>query len=215
MARHIKLGAVDDHPLILTGLRAELAQLAPDISLVEAAASVQQLLSNGAAADVVLLDLRLRDGSSPASNVVELREAGCRVIVYTEGGTRRQIDEALAAGAEGVLNKDRDPAVLIEAIRSLASGETFESEEVARALDRVPALRPSLSPREQETLMLYASGLPTKLVARQLDVGIETVREYLKRIRAKYTALNRAAGTRMEMYQRAVEDGVVNPMTGE
>lgn len=210
MLESIKLAAVDDHPLLLAGLGAELQRSAPDIELVCAEPCVSDFLDSGANVEVVMLDLRLRDGSTPESNVVRLRQAGHRVLVYTEASSQIQVEEALAAGADAVLNKDRPPAVLIQAIRTLARGETFESEEVAQALDCVQELRPQLSPRERETLTLYAAGLPTKLVARQLGVGIETVREYLKRIRAKYAAIQRPAFTRMDLYHRAVEDGVVS-----
>jgi DNA-binding NarL/FixJ family response regulator len=210
--RRVTLGAVDDHPVLLAGLRAELSRLDPSIDFVSEAPTVASLVATGSKCDVVLLDLRLRDQSRPATNVGRLLERGSRVLVYTEGGARALIEEALRAGAHGVLRKDRPPATLAEAIRAVADVQIFDSEELAQALDGVQVLRPVLSERERQVLTLYAAGLPTKLVARRLGVGIETTREYLKRIRTKYAALQRPAHTRMDLYQRAVEDGMVDPL---
>jgi DNA-binding NarL/FixJ family response regulator len=207
------LGAVDDHPALLAGLRVELSRLDPGIRFLGQAACVPELLADGARYDVVLLDLRLQDGSRPADNVRSLLDAGCRVLVYTEGSTRPWVEEAIAAGAHGVLRKDRGTADLVDALRVLAAGDVYESAELAQALELASGLRPHLSDREREVLALYAAGMPAKSVARRLGVGVETAREYLKRIRAKYAAIGRPAYTRMEMYQRAVEDRVIDPLT--
>jgi len=73
-----------------------------------------------------------------------------------------------------------------------------------------PSIEP-LTTRERQVLELYAVGLPAKSVARRLGVQIGTAKVYLKRIRAKYAALDRGAGTRVELYQRAIEDGFIDP----
>lgn len=208
----VSLGAVDDHPVLLTGLRREMELLDPRVEFNAHAPTVADLLVLDVHFDVVLLDLRLMDGSRPGNNVQHILATGARVLVYTEGGSRPSIHSALAAGASGVVRKDRPATVLVEAIRAVAETGVFASEELAQALDGVASLAPKLSDRELQVLRLYASGLPAKLVARRLDVGIETAREYLKRIRAKYAALHRPAYTRMELYQRAVEDGVMDPL---
>ena len=208
----IRLAAIDDHPLILTGLHTELVRGAPDIKLVDVAPTVDQLLARKPAADVVLLDLHLGDDSTPAANIVALQKAGCRVLVHAGDYVHRQVEEALAAGADGSFSKSCAPDTLIEAIRAVARGwPSGGSKALSGPPARIPTIRPPLSPRELETIALYASGLPMKSVARRLDVGIETVREYLKRIRKKYASLQRPAGTRMEMYQRAIEDGIIQP----
>lgn len=209
-----RLAAIDDHPLILTGLQAELVRGAPDIKLVDAVPTVDQLLARESGADVVLLDLQLGDDSSPTANVVALQQAGYRVLAHADGYAPDQVEEAVAAGADGTFSKSCSPGALIEAIRAVAWGHVPDLDLVGDIPARIPTVRPQLSPRELETIILYVSGLPMKSVARRLDIGIETVREYLKRIRSKYSSLQRPAGTRMEMYQRAVEDGIVDPIRG-
>lgn len=209
----VMLGAVDDHPVVLTGLRAELVDLAPDVELVACAHTVVGLLDVAGELDVVLLDLRLEDGSRPADNVERLLEAGVRVVVYTAGASDGAVQQAVLAGADSVISKSRPVAEVVEAVRSVAAGRGFDSMELAQVLDAAPRLRPLLSVREREVLQLYAAGLPGKSVARQLGIGPATAQEYLKRIRAKYGAVGRPAQTRMELYKRAVEDEVIGPVS--
>ena len=210
----LRVAAVDDHPALLAGLRVELA--GHGVHLVATAPTVPELLrtlggGDAAPPGVVLLDLRLGDGSRPAENVGALLGAGARVLVYTEGRQHAEASEALQSGAQGVLLKDRPVSVLVEALRAVAEGETLPSAETAAALQGDADLAGHLSPQERRVLELYAGGMPARSVALRLGVTLETAKSYLKRIRAKYAALDRPAYTRMELYRRAVEDGVLRP----
>ena len=69
--------------------------------------------------------------------------------------------------------------------------------------------RPDLSRRERDVLRLYAANLPCKSVARRLGITEASVKEYLKRIRRKYVVLGRVAGTKLDLYHRAREDGLI------
>lgn len=210
----LAVAAVDDHPALLSGLRVELAELDPGLHLVATASTVDELLSDPArpVPDIVLLDLRLGDGSRPDENVTKLVERGSRVLVYTEGRQHTEALAALQAGAQGVLLKDRPVATVALALRAVAAGETLESAETAAALQVDESLTSHLSPQERRVLELYAGGMPARSVALRLGVTLETAKSYLKRIRAKYAALDRPAYTRMELYRRAVEDGVLDPL---
>ncbi len=211
----LRIAAVDDHPALLSGLQVELARLEASLDFVATAPTVPDLLfrlAGGPACDVVLLDLRLGDASRPGDNVRALLEAGSRVLVYTEGRQHAEALEALQAGAQGVLLKDRPVATVAEALRAVAAGDTLESAETAAALQVDEALTTHLSPQERRVLELYAGGMPARSVALRLGVTLETAKSYLKRIRAKYAALDRPAYTRMELYRRAVEDGVLAPL---
>jgi DNA-binding NarL/FixJ family response regulator len=211
----LRIAAVDDHPALLAGLQLELARLDDGVVFVATAPTVPDLLAQLAGTplpDVVLLDLRLGDGSSPAGNVGALVDGGSRVLVYTEGRQHEDALAALQAGAQGVLLKDRPVATVAEALRAVADGETVSSAETAAALQVDEDLTSHLSPQERRVLELYAGGMPARSVALRLGVTLETAKSYLKRIRAKYAALDRPAYTRMELYRRAVEDGVLAPL---
>ena len=207
----IRVGAVDDHPAILTGLRYALEDLDPTLCLTATAATVPELLARGLQLDVVLLDLRLGDGSQPRDNVAALLAAGAQVVVYSEGSHRAAMDEAVRAGALGLLRKDEPVTVVAEALRAVAAGDPAGSAALAQLLHSDAPLHAHLSDREIEVLRLYAAGLPAKSVARRVGVHEVTAKEYLKRIRAKYAALGRPAGTRSELYARAIEDGILDP----
>jgi transposase len=54
---------------------------------------------------------------------------------------------------------------------------------------------------------LYATGMPMKSVARRMCISEETAKQYVGRVREKYSRAGRAAPTKLELYYRAVEDG--------
>ena len=85
--------------------------------------------------DVVLLDLSLDDGSTPAENLGELSATGARVLVYTSGDRPQLVREASRAGAIGMIRKSAPVAVMVDAVRAAARGEVVASAEWASALD--------------------------------------------------------------------------------
>jgi len=200
---------VDDHPAIMLGVGAIL-NAQPDLHVVAAAASVQELIAQTQRLDCVLLDLRLADGSTPTANLAALTALAIPVLVYTSGDRSDLIREATRAGATGVLRKSEPPDVVVGAIRSLLRGEPVVTAEWAAALDFDPDFATvHLSPREAEVLTLYASGETAERVAALLFISRETVHDHVRRIRAKYAAADRPALTKVDLYRRAVEDGLV------
>lgn len=204
----IRVAAVDDHPVVLRGLQAAAKSSGGEFEFVGTAGTVSELLlGDPCAADVVLLDLHLRDSSRPGDNVRALREGGYLVLVYTEGSQPAWVADAMRAGAQGVVTKAEPEHELLAAIRCVHSGGTVLSAEMAHLLHLDARLRPQLAPREAEALRLVARGLADKQVARLMGISEETVKEYLKRVRQKYAAQGRPAGSRVELSRRAVEDG--------
>ena len=200
---------VDDHPAIMLGVGAIL-NAQPDLHVVAAAASVQELIAQTQRLDCVLLDLRVADGSTPTANLAALTALAIPVLVYTSGDRSDLIREATRAGATGVLRKSEPPDVVVGAIRSLLRGEPVVTAEWAAALDFDPDFATvHLSPREAEVLTLYASGETAERVAALLFISRETVHDHVRRIRAKYAAADRPALTKVDLYRRAVEDGLV------
>jgi DNA-binding NarL/FixJ family response regulator len=207
----VTVAAVDDHEAIREGVHARLDRC-QGVEVVAEAATVPELLAaldrRGAAADVVLLDLMLGDGSRPGDNVRRLVDRGSRVIVYSSLAPTADLRAALAAGALGAVGKARPLSDLLEAIMSAARGEPLLTTEWAAALDAAPTeQRPGLSDRESEALQLYASGLGMKSAARRMGITLATYKEYLLRVRRKYAHVDRPAGTKLALYHRAVEDG--------
>lgn len=203
----MRLVAIDDRPVFVKGLRLTIAEAGNDFDLVEVVDTVQAL--NGHVADIALLELGLTDGSRPRDNVQALRAWGMAVVVCTGVYAVGPLAEALDAGASAIVLKHQSETDLLEAIRLAHRGETYLPDEVARRIANGEAARPRLSAREVEVLNLLYQGLITKQAARRLQVSESTVKEHLKRIRQKYTALGRPVSTRVQLLQIAHSDGFI------
>jgi two-component system nitrate/nitrite response regulator NarL len=179
------------------------------ITVVATAPTVDALLAGpGRDAQVVLLDLDLRDGTTVERNVAAVLGAGPAVLVLAASDKPPSVREAMRAGALGYVLKSEEPATVRAAIAAVAAGTDWISPRLAYILatDDAPD-RPVLSPQEARALRLYATGMPMKSVARRMTLSEETAKQYVGRVREKYARAGRAAPTKIELYHRAVEDG--------
>ncbi|WP_151771509.1 response regulator transcription factor [Streptomyces abyssomicinicus] len=212
MAGVTTIGVIDDDRMLVDGMRAWLRD-EPGLRLTASAATVGEFLGlcppDGAPAEVVLLDLVLRDGSTPTGNIHRLRETGSRVLVISTVPDRSRIVESLRAGADGYLTKDNDLPTLAAAVADIAAGRGAHSPELAFACahDTDPA-RPRLSPRERQILLDYASGMTLKSAARRAGITVHTAKDYLDRVKTKYREAGRAAYTKIDLARRVHEDGL-------
>ena len=214
MSQPVSTAIIDDHEAIRVGMEAALRLAGdPRVRCVGSAPTVPDFMTLGLPAQVVLLDLRLADESDPKDNAEALRARGHRVLVYSIADNTRLLRRALAGGADGVCRKAETIADTIEAVVAVAEGRHVLSQEVLAAIegdrDYVAA---ALGAREREVLSLYAAGLEIPEVARALFITENSVKEYLKRIRAKYTQVDRPAASKLELFRRAIEDGIVPPV---
>jgi DNA-binding NarL/FixJ family response regulator len=182
----IRVAVIDNDKLVPAGLRALLAD-SGDIQLIHTAVAVDEYLAAAPAADVVLLDLQLDDGTQPATNVAALRATGARVLVFSVHGDRRHVRATVSAGASGYLIKDDNAAKLADAVRAVHSGQLAITTELMSIINDDP---PELSPQESRALYLYGTGSTLAATARRMGVTIPTVRSYLTRIRAKWAAID-------------------------
>lgn len=212
-AQPLRIGAVDDHPVILAGLAEGLRPRLPQGSSISPVArTVGELLSSGEKLDLVMLDLELHDGTDPAENVARLRERGWPVIIFTQDPRHAKVARAFRSGASGLISKSEDLDVIANALLVVASGHAYLSKEWASAIAAdLERVAPTLSEREYSAVQLYAGGLKLTSVARRLGVGPDTARTYLNRAREKYAAVGRPAPTKTDLYRVAVEDGLLDP----
>lgn len=207
MASRFRIGLVEDHESVAMGLSVMLANEA-DLQLVIMTRSVSELLPQADGLDLVVLDLRLADGSSPNSNVAQLRASGLEVLIFTGAENPYLVRSAARAGVLGVVRKSEPSATVVAAIRAAAAGELVATTEWAAAIDGDPDLADvGLSPRQLEVLELYASGEKADRVGRMTGLSPQTVNDYLQRIRQKYADAGRPARTKTDLYKRALEDG--------
>ena len=101
--------------------------------------------------------------------------------------------------------------VLLDAVRTAAEGHEVFGTDLAAAIDSDEVLVDAkLSPREQEILSLYASGETAFSVAKRTELSRDTVADYVSRIRRKYADAGRPAHSRIDLYKRALEDGIMD-----
>ncbi|KYH46072.1 response regulator transcription factor [Branchiibius sp. NY16-3462-2] len=209
----IRIGVVDDHPIVLRGVISGLAQIAPDIQVDFLVSSVKDLdWERSARPDVVLLDVDLDDGSDPEANVAVVVSRGLRVLLFTASTRPAQLRALVSAGAFGLALKSDPEEDLVEAIRSVAAGEFAVSSHFAEALLTEPGLMASLAPREVEVLRQLAAGVPKKAIGKSLPqpVSARTVETYVQRIAARYAELGRPVSNLYASLREATKDGYVD-----
>jgi DNA-binding NarL/FixJ family response regulator len=163
-----------------------------DITCLRAVSSAEEALERIPAyrPDVVLMDINL-PGISGVDCIRELKKLLPRVevVMLTAYEEEDNIFRALKEGASGYLLKSSTPEDIYNAIRDVYSGGAPFSSHIARkvaqyfrAEKNIEDENEKLTPREKEVLRLLASGYIYKEVADQLDISLETVRTYVKRI---------------------------------
>jgi two-component system response regulator NreC len=143
---------------------------------------------------VVVVDLRLSDGSLPAM-IEQLRgeRQQTEVVVLTMDESPLTAVQAIDAGAIGFVLKDRADSELLEAVHSASRGDEFVSPRVAGGVDALrQAASDGLSPRETEVVRLIALGHTSAEIALKLNVSRRTVETQRARIYAKLGLANRA-----------------------
>jgi DNA-binding NarL/FixJ family response regulator len=203
---------VDDHDAVRFGLKGACDEAG--FTFCGAAGTVAELLAthNPLNCNVVVLDLSLADGSNVESNVRSIVEAGAQVLIFSIADKAALVSAALRAGAAGIVKKSQSMVELMQNIQLVANGVYVNSPEAAAAIDADSHFKEqaNLSPRERQVLALYASGFALKQVAYELGVSYSTVKEHIDRVRSKYSSIGRPAGTKTELYLRAVEDGLID-----
>ena len=206
----VTVAAIEDHEATAFGI-SHAVRSSVGLEFQAAFPTVTEYERSGwPCADVVLLDLRLGDDSDPFANAHRLIARGAHVLIYSSLESPYLIRRALQAGVHGVIEKSRPIAELTEAVRTVAAGEVYATADWAAAIDADGDFpQTKLSARQRDVLELYASGESAKRVARLLDLSPETVQDYLERIRTKYALAGRPANTKIELFRRAQEDGLL------
>jgi len=184
----LRVVIVDDHPMFRLGLAAAVEQM-DGIELVgeaERAADVDALVA-ATEPDVVLLDIRLPDGSGLEVNrALAARYPDVRVIVLTMSEDHETVLTALRDGARGYLVKGAGPDQVEQAVRAVAADDVV--------LNHAAATRPfpELTQRELDVLELIAEGLDNQAIARRLVLNPKTVRNHVSNVLAKVHATDRS-----------------------
>lgn len=160
--------------------------------------------------DIVLVDLVMPevDGQEMA---LALRRSNPKIKIMMLTGTEvdDRVFDLVAAGIEGYVLKNIEPAELVRAIHAVVNGEAYLHPDVMRkVMERMkphPEVSISLTPREMEVLEWMASSNTYKQIAAQLGVSEETIRSHAKNILEKLQQPNRAQAVLAAMKMKLIK----------
>ena len=219
MADHpLRVVLVDDHEMVLQGLKAILARFVGRVRVVGQAVDADQAegLVESLEPDIVLSDVRLRgsSGLDLCRRLVE-RNPRRRVVVLSAYDDEQYLFQALRAGAAGYLLKRVNGEELVGHLERVAQGETVVDATMAgraaasaarlQAGEFWPGAHLGLTHRESEVLALAVAGLSKRAIAGRLVVGEETVKSHLRSIYRKLQVNDRAGAVAV-----ALREGIVH-----
>ncbi|OQP84002.1 DNA-binding response regulator [Rhizobium rhizosphaerae] len=189
MTGPIKLLLVDNHPLVLDGLRAIL-ETYEHLTVVATATDAEEGIDKAAALrpDVVLLDINM-PRMSGIDAIERLRAAapGARILMLSMHDNREYISSSVLRGASGYVLKDVSTAEIVTAIETVMAGGTFFSSGVSEAIleSRAKAEGPALTARERDILCGIAAGRNNRDLAEALGLSVATVETHRKHLKRK------------------------------
>ena len=205
-----RIAIIEDHPLMLRALSSNLALHLPDLEFIYQGKSIADATSviSAGGCDLALLDLDLGDGIPPIQNLEKLLATGTPVLIVSALAEQFLVRQALTNGASGFISKNANEATLLDAVKSIISGENYMSADIATILlsDKTD---PGLSAQEKQALSLYASGLKLDAVARSMNLSRSTASEYIQRARKKYIKVGVNLPTKTDLYRQAQKDGLL------
>ncbi len=201
--KNIRLFLVDDHQVVRMGLRSVLGQDS-EISIVgeagTSAEAVSQVIEQKP--DVVLLDLRLPDGSGvDVCRDILSALPEIRILFLTSYGDEDAVLSAVVAGAKGYLLKEVAAEELIRSIKLVAAGQpVLDPTVTSRVMNWMQGLKmpqpeektEGLSPQEHRIVALIADGKTNKEIAVDLKLSEKTVKNYLSNIFQKLQITRRS-----------------------
>ncbi|HMT75257.1 MAG TPA: response regulator transcription factor [Chitinophagaceae bacterium] len=193
----IKVLVVDDHPMVLEGMRSMLAQInfvhicGTVCSAYGAVESIKQLTP-----DIVITDINMPEISGiELALKIKNEFPDVKVIAMSTFKERSYISQMIQNGASGYLVKSASKEEIEEAILSVYEGKLYMSLDInlsatdKQELDNIPIL----SSREKEVLLLIADGFTNPQIAAKLFISLHTVDSHRKNLLTKFTVNNTAS----------------------
>jgi two-component system nitrate/nitrite response regulator NarL len=189
----IKLFILDDHQMLIDGLRS-LLETEKDYEFI---GSAQNGLEALGLISKKLPDIVLSDINMPVMNGIDFtkelkkRHPEVKVIALSMFSEKEPISAMLAAGASGYILKNTGKEELLNALYKVASGGTFLSDEVAVEIMRsmqqpteknAPSTQINITKREKEIIQLIAKEYSNAQIAEQLFISERTVETHRKNI---------------------------------
>ncbi len=202
----IKVSIVEDDKVIREGIGA-LVQTRPELHLTGMYERSEEFMHDlkNSEPDVVLMDIEL-PGHSGITCIRHIKPAypEMQFMMFTVFDNPDKIFDALTAGATGYILKSEPPAKLVDAIREIYAGSSPMSATIARLVVNYFSGKISddkslatLSIREREVLEALSKGLLYKEIADRMNISIETVRTFIRKIYEKLHVHSRTDAVNM------------------
>ena len=209
----IRVLIADDHGIVRSGLKM-LIERQPDMEVVAEAHDGVDALERAQAEhpDVAVLDVSMpRMTGLQAAREIRSHSPDTRVLILSMHDDERYFFEGLEAGAAGYVLKRAADTDLIDAVRTVASGRTFLSDDAQETLMRAwqeGRAEPDspLTPRELEVVKLIAEAFTNKQIAATLRLSEKTVESHRSNVLAKLGMRDR-----VEIVRYAIKRGLVEP----
>lgn len=191
----IQVLIVDDHPMVIEGMRSLLSNL-DFVGIAGTAANAFEAVAllKTRPVDVAIVDINLPDVNGIELTAKIAKEfPGVKVLAMSTFKERSYISRMIQSGASGYLIKSASADEIAEAVLTAHQGKLYLSLDI-NAIDRsVTAEPPILSRREKEVLEHIAEGLTNPQIAEKLFISLHTVDTHRKNILTKFNVNNTAA----------------------
>lgn len=214
----VKLLIADDHLLVREGIQSMLSEVS-HIDIIGQAPSGEEAINIARLnqPDVVLMDIIMpgMNGIEASRWIKEINDS-IRIIILTMEISKDYVSAAIKSGVDGYLPKTIGKEVLLQAIRTVSSGEQYFDDAIKKLIfekfysdEKVKkpkkALPNQLTQREMEVLALLASGISNRHIAETLSISVKTVETHKAHILIKLGLNNNA-----ELIRYATRNNIIS-----
>lgn len=218
----MKILLVDDHPMVLEGMKALLRQLDDNVEVVTAQTghSALELMSAQPSPSLTLLDITLPDMDGfVALRICREHHPLTPVVVLSASDRQADMQRALDEGAAGFIPKASPPAVVLSALRLVLAGGVYVPKELVTGTQPSPhgdaltvpvasaQTAPQLTPRQGDVLRLLMDGRSNKDIGRSLGCCESTVKAHVTRVLRALGVANRTQAARAAEKFRSTSRG--------
>ncbi|HEY3252124.1 MAG TPA: response regulator transcription factor [Ignavibacteria bacterium] len=217
--KNTKILIVDDHEVVRDGLRNILLSL-DNISIAGEAGNGEDAIKmyNTVKPDLVIMDISMPGMNGiEATRIIKEKDPEAKILILTMHDNQEYLNQIIRSGAKGFILKNTDKEELLEAVRTVASGENFFSKDISKLIidNYIRSAKETekndgfkevpLTKREIEILKLIASGYSNQEIANILYISYNTVDTHRKNIMHKLSIKNTAG-----LVRYAIEKGLIS-----
>ncbi len=202
-----KLLVVDDHPVVLEGVRVVLAGEGYEVLKAGTAEEAEAIVEANGDIELLVVDLTLENDADGLALIKTLRTGRSRIpaVIYTMHEEMWNISTLIDADVEGVVLKGEDVNELIEAVRLVSKGAIYRSPEFCDRFESVKKARGILSQTDLDVLRLISDGLSSSEISKRVNLSDKSVEYHRSNIIKKLGTKNMT-----EAIRNAVKLGIIS-----